>query len=264
MPKRELRFSIVSEGRRRAATWKCWSPSGKTKTDLYIANREMGHALKVSLHESGKCHLAYFHNYWLSEMPKELRKGGSRFVTKWDAPAPIALGVTLVMRIVTPSSAVVAPYEKGSYKKMKWLQNCPEGKATEIDIVITEPGLLVDGWPGKASMKNNLIGSFNLADESIVWFVCMTIDMPNFENLDKRRISPQFFKGGNSRSLVDDGLKVLLIGDMADGSKVLYDCAVKFESKKIAFLEYFKILNKMQAKGGGNILPRGKFFDRFR
>jgi hypothetical protein len=261
MPKRELRFSISSGKGTRASTWKCWSPSGKTKTDLYIANREIGHALKVSLHESGKCHLAYFQNYWLANTPRPHHHSNSRFVDKWEAPAPLVPGLTLVLRIVTPSLSANTRYEETDYKKMNWLRNSPDGKATEIDIFLTDPGLNVDGWPGKNTMKNQLVGSFELADGSIVWVLSMVIDMPD---LGKKRIIPYFFNGKEKRDLVDNNLRMLLHGDEPDGSKTLYDCVIMFKTKKIAFLEYLMSLNISHKKGVRNQLPRGKFFNRFR
>lgn len=49
----EFRFA-VSDGEKRAATWKLWAHSLGDRSELYIAYRSLGGELKASLHHSGQ------------------------------------------------------------------------------------------------------------------------------------------------------------------------------------------------------------------
>ena len=62
MPESAIRFTVRNQSGQRAATWKCWSPSGKE--DVYVTCRDIHGALKVSLHETGRWHVAYFEGFF--------------------------------------------------------------------------------------------------------------------------------------------------------------------------------------------------------
>jgi hypothetical protein len=55
MAKRQVavRFGVIDEGGRRAASWKCWAERGRGKNDIYLTSRTLGGVVKASLHESG-------------------------------------------------------------------------------------------------------------------------------------------------------------------------------------------------------------------
>ena len=57
MPEQVIRFGISDGGGHRAATWKLLTPSGQS--EVYLVCRELGGTLKVSLHKSGRWHVAY-------------------------------------------------------------------------------------------------------------------------------------------------------------------------------------------------------------
>lgn len=259
MPKREVRFG-VSDGTYRSATWKCWSPTGK-KTDIYIVNRGIAKTLKVSLHETGQCHIAYFDSFMNSSGLSVDPRVKDRYIDKWLSPKAFANGLIIGLRIVVTHAAVCTPLKAEDSRKIKWIENCAPDKSTEIDILITPPDYKSQDWPGKNSMGNRLIDSYLLADESRVWITHHEIDPPDIK---KQKINFKFFKGHDKYSLVNGKLKLMLLGDEPDGSKTLYDCALVFETKKKAFLHYLKELNGRGSQAGRHSLPRGKFFDMFR
>jgi hypothetical protein len=224
MAQRSIRFGIKNNSKR-AATWKLWTETGGGKSEIYLANRSLGGTLKASMHQSGRWHIAYTKEVYESRVKGTNTKLNDRFIEKWSMPPEIAPGITLAFRIVTPFSAVTDSTEKGNYKGVKWLSNAPESKATEIDILITKPNSLGVEWPGKNTMGTSLIGSFPLENSSTVWAVYWLINMPNLSKIEKGTF--QFFAGKNKEDLKSDGLRLIAFGKEPDGSRVLYDCAVK-------------------------------------
>ncbi|MBK6796470.1 MAG: hypothetical protein IPG76_06690 [Acidobacteria bacterium] len=221
MPEQAIRFGISDGNKHRAATWKLWTPSGKS--DVYLACRPLGGALKASLHQSGNWHVAYNKVFFTENVEGEVLGKKDRFITKWSRPTTIALGVILAFRIITPFSAVTTPVI-GEEKEMTWLPNCPEPQATEIDIFIVSPTTPVTGWPGKNKMETQLVGAYILANGESVWAVYRVVDMPDLSSALKG--TGHFYKGRNEGDLKSDNLRAIIIGNEPDGSRVMYDCVV--------------------------------------
>ncbi len=155
MPQRSLRFGIHDGGGKCAATWKLWTEICKGNSELYLADRSLGGTLKASLHQSGNWHIAYSHRTFEEQVKEAIPKFKNRFIEEWPRPREIAPGVTLAFRIVTPYSAVTNSKDQGYYAKVKWIDNAPKSKATEIDILITNPTTRVSGWPAKRSWEHH-------------------------------------------------------------------------------------------------------------
>jgi len=146
-----------------------------------------------------------------------------RFLERWLRPKPIAPGVTLAFRIVTPHSAVTSPISEAD-GNIIWIPNCPPLRATEIDIMIVSPTTPVTGWPGKNKMGTKPIGSYKLTSGESVWAVYWVVDMPDLSPATKG--IGRFYKGRSEEDLKSGGLRALVFGKEPDGSRVIYDCAV--------------------------------------
>lgn len=218
-----IRFGITDGEGHRASTWKLWTKTGVS--DVYLACRALGGKLKASLHESGSWHIAYTQKTF-KEKVEGAAKQSDRFIEKWPRPKPIAKGVTLAYRIVTPWSSVTS-----SIGEMKgniiWIPNAPKPKATEIDVIITARNTSVTGCPGKRSMGTSLVGSFQLENGETVWVVHRVIDMPDLSSLTKGNV--HFYKGMGPQDLESDKLRALVFGHEQNGSRVIYDCVVRRE-----------------------------------
>jgi hypothetical protein len=225
MPKRSLRFGIHDGSKNRASTWKLWTEFGRGNSEVYLANRSLGGTLKASLHQSGNWHIAYSQKTFEERVKGTIPKFKDRFIEKWPRPNEIAHGITLAFRIVTPSSALTSSKDHGKYAKVKWIDNAPALKATEVDIIITKPEVSGSGWPGKQTMGTSLIGSFQLENKETIWAVSWIIDMPDLSKIGKG--VGKFFRGKSKENLETDGLRALVFGTEADGSRVIYDCAVQ-------------------------------------
>ena len=224
MPELAIRFTVRHQGGLRAGTWKCWSPS--SKEDVYLTCRELGGALKISLHESGNWHIAYFEGFFEEYVPEEHRTERGRFIDQWNCPKPIAPGVTLAVRIVTPWSSVTARGEESA--SIVSVPPPAEGRAIECDIFLIDRTTPMTGWPGKNKMNTRLIGSYELPSGNSVWVVWWEVDMPNMGTLQG---TPRFYRGASMDDLKTERVRVLMFGDKPDGSKTIYDCVAKYEKR---------------------------------
>jgi hypothetical protein len=221
MPEQAIRFGISDGSGHRAATWKLWTPSGKS--DIYLACRVLGGKLKASLHQSGNWHVAYSPTAFEEDVQGAIPTQSDRFLEKWPRPTTIAPGVTLAFRIVTPHSAVTSRISQED-QNITWIPNCSPPRATEIDIMIVAPTTPVIGWPGKNKMGTKLIGSYPLTNGESVWAVYWVVDMPDLSPATKG--VGKFYKGQSEEDLKSDELRAMVFGSEPDGSRVMYDCAV--------------------------------------
>lgn len=221
MEERAIRFAATDRSGKRAATWKCWTLTGKGKGDVYLACRELGGALKASLHQSGNWHIAFSEEFFENGFAD---KPHDRFIDKWPRPSEIAPGVTLAFRIITPYSAVSTAYDVSSLKNITSIPAPPKNRAVEIAVIITAPHTLISHWPGRNSMDTQLVGSMPLDSGETVWVVHRDIDIPNLGTLHG---TPRYFKGRNKDDLAKVGLRVLVSGDEKDGSRVIIDSVIE-------------------------------------
>ena len=226
MPEQTIRFGISDGSGRRSATWKVWTPTGKA--DVYLACRRLEGTLKASLHESGSWHVAYSQKAFEENVQGAIRSQNDRFLEQWPRPKPIAAGVTLAFRIVTPHSAVTSQLGEAD-KNITWLPNCPQQRATEIDILIISHSTLVT--PGKNKMEPKPVGSYELENDESVWVVYWVVDLPN--PFPAPAGCGQFYRGRTKEDLKHEGLRALVFGDEPAGSRVIHDCAVAAKAARV-------------------------------
>ncbi len=222
MPEQAIRFGISDRAGYRAATLKLWTPSNQS--DIYLVCRELRGELKSSLHKSGNWHVAYSQTTFEADVQGAIPSQEDRFIEKWPRPKPIAPGVTLAFRIVTPYSAVTSVIKELD-KKVVWIPNCPPPHATEIDIIFVAPTTPITGWPGKSNMGTKLVGSYELTNGESVWVVYWVVNMPDLSPTSKG--TNTFYKGRGEEDLKSSDLRAIVFGNELDGSRVIYDCTVK-------------------------------------
>lgn len=217
-----IRFGISDGMGNRAATWRLWTPSGKS--DVYLACRGLGGILKASLHESGRWHVAYSQTEFEEHVQGAILTQKDRFLDKWPRPKPFAANATLAFRIVTPHSALITPIGL-SDKSVTWIPNCPPQQATEVDIVIIPNNMPDDSWPGQNKMETKPIGSLTLANREVVWLVHRVVEIPDLSSVVGGQGT--FYRGRTREDLKNaEYLRALVFGEEPDGSRVIYDCAV--------------------------------------
>jgi hypothetical protein len=224
MPEVAIRFSVGDGRRRRAATWRCWASKGLGKNDVYLACRELGGALKASLHQSGQWHVAFDKQFLQrSAVPKEWP---TRLVAIWERPAEVAPGLTLAYRIITPYATVNASVSEADDNIM-WIPPPPSGQIVETVIIITKASVTTTGWPGKRSMGTQLVGRFELDNADTVWIVTRVDKEPIFETQLNRA---RFFHGRTQADVRGPGLRGIAFGTEPDGSRVMYEIVAKDEA----------------------------------
>jgi len=225
MPEQAIRFGVSDGVLLRAATWKCWSPANKD--DIYLACREMKGAFKASLHQSGSWHIAYDKKFFDSAIHRDDLTEKGRYISQWPEPPELSPGIRLAFRVITSSAAVCGPL----IGEPDFVSVPPpnEGRAIEFALVVIDPRVPITGWPGKNSMNTSFIGTYGLASGRKVWVVYREIDMPVLPAIQG---DPKFYAGRTSSDLSSDNLKAIIIGDDPDGSKLIYDCKVRYEAKQ--------------------------------
>ncbi len=223
MREQYIRFGITDNNGLRAATWKIWTPN--SKSDIYLSCRELRGTLKASLHQSGSWHFGYtnpLENY----LEAEEAFNKNRHIEIWPRPNPIADGVTLAFRIVTPFNSVKTLIEPG-IKDIVWVPNCSPTLATEIDIIITSFEQGNDSWPSKNIMATRLIGSYKMNNSETVWVVSREVPVPDLSSINGNEL--QLYKGKSKDDLKSANLKAIVFASEADGSRTLIDCTVEYK-----------------------------------
>jgi hypothetical protein len=196
---------------------------GSGNRDVYLACRELRGQVKLSLHGSGRWHVGFD----APRFPSMFEKGfepETRFAGRWERPAPIISGLTLACRVHTPWYAVTIPVESLD-QKVSWIQAAPQGKSIEVVVFLSDRKVNISGWPGRRSMKTNLVGSIELDGGGCVWVVYHEIQVA--EPKLPTSVSPKYFRDASERHLFEKGTRALIWGDFADGSVAFFEGPVR-------------------------------------
>lgn len=221
MPETAIRFGLKNNENKRSSIWKCWTNSGKGKNDVYVTNRAVGKAMKVSLHESGSWHIAFDSHFLNREIEGESRLRSNRFVDKWQRPHEISKGCRLALRIVISEDVVTTPITDRDPLSTSWISSPPPGKAIEIVLLFTTPCADVSNWPGRDSMKTQLLGTFQIESGYRAWLVYYMVDKPT---MDQRKGTMTLFKSGKATVRQKGIYRAIIPSQAPDGSRVIYEC----------------------------------------
>ena len=219
MPVRSIRFG-VTDHTGQSSTWKYWTQVGSRKKDVYVACRALKGKLKLSLHESGRWHVAFDSNQFPSmfkDSPPD-----TRFVGKWDKPAPIIQGLTLACRIHFPWHVATIPNALDA--NVFWIPVAPQGQSVEVAVFLSEGKMVVTDWPARLSMNTLPVGSFELDGGGCVWVVyriCISIaqKLPPVS-------APRYFSDAVEADLFMEGTRAVMWGANEDGSVIFQESPV--------------------------------------
>lgn len=197
---------------------------GTGKSDVYITNRTIGKALKVSLHQTGSWHIAFDSHFLKNEAMDESPLTSNRFVDKWLKPPEIDAGCTLALRIIIPEDAITIPISDKDPHSTVWITAPPAGQAIEFALLFTVPRSNVSGWPGHNSMETQLLGSFQIENDYRLWIVYYTIDKPV---MDPKRGTLTHFKSGKGVDQQNRKYRAIIFSQAKDGSRILFECNVE-------------------------------------
>ncbi len=175
-----LRFAVGSPSANRSSTWRVWVPAGQS--DVYLSQRGLGGAFKASLHASGECRFAFTKNFVLQQQSIDNWSRPDRLLDTWARPA-IAPGFFLPCRVAIPSSEL-RPFTTwiDPRRPVTWMPEPPLGNHVAIDLLIVEPQLPQDQWPGKNSMGTILLRRHTLSDSTTLFIVYSNwLSQPSFQ-----------------------------------------------------------------------------------
>jgi hypothetical protein len=204
MPERSVRFGVADSENRRAASWKCF---GGGRKEVYVACRALAGCIKLSLHESGRWHVAFDYQ----KFPTLFEPGSApptRFSAVWKRPAPIVQGFTLACRIHTPWYAANIQ-EQELEAGVTWLAPASAGQSVEVAIFLCDQLIDPNAWPGRTSMQTQPVGWFELDGGGCVWVVCTAVCPPSSRSYHQcprpststGRMKPTFLHQARGRSL---------------------------------------------------------------
>lgn len=227
---KKSKFSVrfyVGNNALRAASWHLRYQLSKNtgKDELYLFCRELNGALHVSMHPSGRWHVA-FESKFFDQNVKKTIGDRNRFIQRWERPLEIRPGVTLALRIQTPASAIISKVADKDKKNAIIIPSAPNGKATEIRIIITSPNVKLQ------TKKMFEISQFQMTGGEKVYILSGVTDILNPLQGKYMKINPTFLKGKSRRSLIDGGLRIMIFGEAGDGSRIIWDCIMKYKSNE--------------------------------
>lgn len=226
MPETAIRVSVKNHLNKRSSIWKCWTNLGTGKSDVYITNRAIGKALKVSLHETGLWHIGFDSSFLKRELRQESRLLHNRFVDQWSKPIEISDGCTLALRIIIPEDVVTTPLSDKDPRSTIWIEAPPPGKAIEIVLLLTAPQPSASGWPGRDSMGTQFIDSIEIENGCRLWLVYYLIDTPI---MDDRKGIATYFKSGKKVAQQSRRHRAIIFSQAADGSRILLESNVQIQ-----------------------------------
>ncbi len=89
---------------------------------------------------------------------------------KFSPPSPVIPGLVRAFTLLVPASEV-QPLPGTVRRSVHWTPVPAVGQVVEFSLLLSEPGCLVSGWPGKRSMGTSLVGRLSLPDGRAAWVV---------------------------------------------------------------------------------------------
>ena len=236
MAKQRLRF-VVSDGVKQGSIWTL-SASAKTP-DVYLSCNNLG-SIHASLHKSGFWHLKF------GKLEEKVATSFNQPVTdeyieRWERPSESRPRITVAIRIHTPLGALQKP-KRRDRKALLTVPPPPEmGMATELVILFVAPNTEF------VSKNNQVVGIIQLCngEQVIIIYAHVPVKKPN-NLLDGEKVQvPDFTQRVRLRDLFTANFGIVLIGSASDGSRMLWDMAVKISLKRKLATVYTRIKDRV-------------------
>lgn len=208
-----VRFGVRSLDGATTDIWKCWTSNGAGKRDVYLTSRPLGHAMKLSLHESGRWHVG-FHAEKKDKLFSPQTAPLSRFLGVWDRSGDSAAPWILAARVCFPWSSPSKP-PRDAPIGTRWLACAGQDEMVEVAIFLVNVPVACADWPGKSAMGAELVGRIPFAVGGEVIIVSRTAEMWK-ESLPKSG-ELNYFRGKSKTDLLEAN-RIVAWGDSPDGS----------------------------------------------
>lgn len=217
MPTLSQRFGVGDPTRTRSSEWiVIWRSNA---SDVYLAARTLGGILKVSIHESGRCHVhSPDPRYWCSPGPPP-----SRFLDVWSIDPQVKLAYPFGV-IVPASELRSAEWAAHRDKGTTWIPVQPPD-AIEIALFLVrtdtpfETALASAGW-------HTTIVSTQLPDGRILLVVAGNTTAHLSRQSEIQRIQEQAKRLIATRETPPDNPRMLLFASNEEGTRRFVEVAV--------------------------------------
>ena len=232
MARNRLRF-CVTDGEKRASMWSI--VAHRKKPEVYIFNRLLG-TIHVSFHGSGKWHIKF------GDIEEKKRVSINQevedvYMTKWERPDSVLPHVTIAFRIITLWGTPQKPMRTDK-KDFIAIPNAKANHAIEVLI------LFVDADKEFVVKNATVIGSLTLSTGEQVFAVYAeipaTVRTPNIP-----KTIPDFSNRVSISDLWRGNTGMIFFGDASDGSRVMWDVALKIKPKAFVKIVWRKCKRRL-------------------
>lgn len=123
-----IRFAVVAE-EKHSGVWKAWT----NRSDFYFGAKNALGAIKVSLHQSGKCRVAFLESQISRMQELGIPTPADRAIAKWERPEIPAIGACHAASIIFPAAYLSMTSKLGTAAKpVIAFHLSPDDEAAEI------------------------------------------------------------------------------------------------------------------------------------
>ncbi len=213
---RSARFGVGDPAANRSSEWLVlWSSSS---SDVYVAARTLGGLLKVSLHESGKCHVrAPDFQKWLSPGTPP------RFLDTWtidpQSRYEFPFGV-----IIPTSELRPGPWSQHKSKGTLWLPAKPNS-AVEIGVFLTRTHPILMSQLTSAGWHTTIV-SEQLPDGRTLWVLAGDASLPDDRRAELNAIKTCARRVARKSHAKGQTLRLLLFANNDYGTRRFIEAAL--------------------------------------
>jgi hypothetical protein len=153
---------------------------------VYLVPRGLQGSIKASVHDSGRCHVAFDRQYVAENADPGSRLHSDRFISAAEQPAQLTDGVALAAYLLFLRPTLKERDELDAARFVA-VEAAPDGLATEIALLISHHGTSFDRWPSADSMATSLVGSLGLPSGATAWLVTRHVPEPELPVIRGRR-----------------------------------------------------------------------------
>lgn len=181
-----VRFGIGDPDGHRSSSW---TVKGGRDSSIYVLSRDVGHAIKASLHPrdesrpGGEWRVALVGDN-ARVTPEVADRLVGRVIEVWDSElcrlgqgVPLRQGFAVLLgrfsmgRHPESSDSDELDAYRRRLGKVDWIDMPPADHAWQFTVLVTDPGIALKGTPGRRAMKALPVGAFVLPNGSDVWIV---------------------------------------------------------------------------------------------
>jgi hypothetical protein len=196
------KFAVFTNEQVSSSVWRAWK--GRNNDNIYIAPRNLAGILKISLHKSRHCHLAFTSQYWKKEGPTGIARPA--IFTWYRSETPDKRATVLASLLI--AEEFLAPWTAPHDKFVQRLPSPGVGKAYKITFIFSRipiEDLVDDKWL--------VLGQCNLISGEQFVIISALVDFDANRFFQTVSFNVPFDRHLVLTNVVDPGLRALVYSD---------------------------------------------------